>query len=61
MSAITAATFLEVGHTMIANLGGPMAILFPVTLLSAVPLLFGFYRLHRRAGFRLMLAEWSYW
>ena len=25
MNSITASTFLEVGHTMIANLGGPMA------------------------------------
>ena len=37
MSAITASTFLEVGHTMIGNLGGPMAVLMPATLVSAVP------------------------
>jgi uncharacterized membrane protein len=56
MSAITAATFLEVGHTMIGNLGGPMAVLMPATLVSAVPLLVGLYRLHRRASFSLTLA-----
>ena len=39
MSAITASTFLEVGHTMIGNLGGPMAVLMPATLVSAVPVL----------------------
>jgi hypothetical protein len=56
IGSITAPTFLEVGHTMIANLGGPMAVLIPATLLSAVPVLFGFRKLHRRAGFYLTLA-----
>ena len=56
MSAITPSTFLEVGHTMIANLGGPMATLMPATLISAVPVLFGLHRLRRRASFSLMLA-----
>ena len=55
MSAITPSTFLEVGHTMIANLGGPMAVLMPATLVSAVPVLFVLYRLHRRASFALIL------
>ena len=56
MSSITASTFLEVGHTMIANLGGPMAVLMPATLISAVPVLFVLYRVHRRASFSLILA-----
>jgi hypothetical protein len=56
ISSLSASTFLEVGHTMIANLGGPMALLMPATLLTSVPVLFGLYRLHRRAGFYLMLA-----
>jgi uncharacterized membrane protein len=56
MSSITASTFLEVGHTMIDNLGGPMAVLMPTTLVSAVPVLFMLYRLHRRASFSLILA-----
>ncbi len=55
IGSITTPTFLEVGHTMIANLGGPMAVLMPTTLLSAVPVLVSFYRLHRRTGFYLML------
>jgi hypothetical protein len=55
MSAITAPTFLEVGHTMIGNLGGPMSILMPATLISAVPILIVSYRLHRRASFSLTL------
>jgi hypothetical protein len=38
MSAITPATFLEVGHLMIANLGGPMSVLMPAALLSALVL-----------------------
>jgi hypothetical protein len=55
MRSITASTFLEVGHTMIANLGGPMAILMPATLLSAGPVLFVLHRRHRRAAFVLAL------
>ncbi len=55
MSSITAPTFLEVGHTMIANLGGPMAVLMPTTLLSAVPVIMMLYRLRRRASLSLML------
>jgi hypothetical protein len=55
IGSITAPTFLEVGHTMIANLGGPMAMLMPAALLSAAPVLFGLHRLHRRTGFYLML------
>src|SRR4029453_5480787 len=56
IGSITKSTFLEVGHTMIANLGGPMAVLMPTTLLSAVPVLIGFHRLQRRTAFRLVLA-----
>jgi hypothetical protein len=55
IGAITAPTFLEVGHTMIANLGGPMALLMPATLLSTMPVLVALYRLHRRASFSLIL------
>jgi uncharacterized membrane protein len=54
IAAVTPPTFLEVGHTMIANLGGPMAVLMPATLLSALPVLASLYRQHRR-GFYLML------
>jgi hypothetical protein len=55
MSSITASTFLEVGHTMIRNLGGPMSVLMPLTLASAVPVLFGLRRLHQRGSFYLVL------
>ena len=56
MSSITASTFLEVGHTMIANLGGSMAVLFPAALISALPVLFMLHRRHRRGSFYLLLA-----
>ena len=55
MSSITPSTFLEVGHTMIANLGGPMALLMPATLVSAGPVLFVLYRLRQRGSFYLIL------
>src|SRR5262245_29362098 len=55
MRSITASTFLEVGHTMIDNLGGPMAVLMPATLVSAVPVLFVLDRMHQRARFSLIL------
>lgn len=56
IGAITPSTFLEVGHTMIANLADPMAVLMPAALITAVPALVGLYRLRRRASFALMLA-----
>jgi uncharacterized membrane protein len=38
IAEITPGTFLEVGHLMIANLGGPMSVLMPASLLSALVL-----------------------
>jgi len=38
MAEITPGTFLEVGHLMIANLGGPMSVLMPAALLAALVL-----------------------
>src|SRR4029453_13391114 len=38
MAEITPGTFLEVGRLMIANLGGPMSVLMPMALLSALML-----------------------
>ena len=38
IAAITASTFLEVGRLMIANLGGPMSVLMPAALASALVL-----------------------
>jgi uncharacterized membrane protein len=54
IAAISPQTFLEVGHTMIANLGGPMAVLMPASIVSAVPVLARLYGRHRGA-FYLML------
>jgi uncharacterized membrane protein len=51
MAAITPATFLEVGRLMIANLGGPMSVLMPAAVLSAVALwVLLFRRRNTRAG-----------
>jgi hypothetical protein len=55
IQSITAPTFLEVGRIMTANLGGPMAVLMPAAVLSAVPVLAFLYRLHRRTSFYLTL------
>jgi uncharacterized membrane protein len=38
IAVITPATFLEVGGLMIANLGGPMSVLMPAALVSALVL-----------------------
>lgn len=43
---ITPATFLEVGHLMIRNLGGPMRVLLPTALVSALALCVVLFRRH---------------
>ena len=53
MDAITAATFLEVGKIMISNLGRPMSILLPASILSAVPVMYGLYRRRESSAFIL--------
>ncbi len=55
MAALTPETFLEVGHTMIANLGTIMAILMPAAILAVLPVLYLLYRARSRA-FYLTLA-----
>jgi uncharacterized membrane protein len=55
IASVTPATFLEVGHTITANVGGPMAVLMPASIVSAFPVLVQFHRRHRGA-FYLMLA-----
>jgi uncharacterized membrane protein len=55
MAALTPATFLEVGHTMIANLGIVMAILTPAAILAVLPVLYLLYR-ERSRPFYLTLA-----
>jgi uncharacterized membrane protein len=57
ISSITPATFLEVGHIMIANLGGPMSILLPAALLSSVVLLVVLFRQKRVAALYLAAAS----
>ena len=44
IASISPSTFLEVGRTMIANLGGPMSVLMPAALLSTLPVLFLLFR-----------------
>ena len=44
MASLSAATFLEVGHAMIANVGTTMSILMPAALLSTLPVLYLQYR-----------------
>ena len=56
IGSISAETFLEVGHTMIANLGGPMSLLMPAALVSSVLLLIVLFRQRRLAAFKLALA-----
>jgi hypothetical protein len=53
MNVITAATFLEVGKIMIANLGGPMRLLLPASILSAVPVMYLLYRRGESSAFVL--------
>lgn len=53
MSAISPATFLEVGRIMISNLGGPMRVLLPASILSAAALLYVLYRRRESSAFIL--------
>jgi uncharacterized membrane protein len=57
IASISPETFLEIGHTMIANLGGPMSVLMPAALLSSVLLLIVLFRQQRGAAFNLALAS----
>ena len=53
IASITPAAFLEIGHTMIANLGGPMSLLIPATITSVLVLVVALYRRHDMAAFGL--------
>jgi uncharacterized membrane protein len=53
MDVISAATFLEVGKIMIANLGRPMSLLLPASILSAVPIIYIRYRRGESSAFIL--------
>jgi uncharacterized membrane protein len=56
MSQLSAETFLAVGHQMIQNLGGPMAILLPLALLSGLVTLALLWRDRGAAAFWWLLA-----
>jgi uncharacterized membrane protein len=51
ITSITPAAFLEIGHTMIANLGGPMSLLMPATIISMLVLVVVLYRRHDKVAF----------
>jgi uncharacterized membrane protein len=53
IATITPSTFLEVGHTMIVNLGGPMSVLVPTTIVSVLVLVVVLYRRREKAAFTL--------
>jgi hypothetical protein len=53
MDVITPATFFEVGKIMIPNLGRPMSMLLPASILSAVPIMYVLYRRHESFAFIL--------
>jgi uncharacterized membrane protein len=56
MDQLSAETFVAVGHQMIRNLGGPMAILLPFALLSALITLVLVRQDGHTAAFRWLLA-----
>ena len=56
IASITPAAFLEIGHTMIANLGGPMSLLIPATIVSMLVLVVVLYRRHDQPAFVLAAA-----
>jgi uncharacterized membrane protein len=55
MHQLSADTFLAVGHEMIQNLGGPMAVLLPLALLSALVTLALLWRDRSSAAFWWLL------
>ena len=55
ISSIGPETFLEIGHTMIANLGGPMSVLMPGALISSAILIILLLRQRRSAAFYLAI------
>jgi uncharacterized membrane protein len=56
MDQLSAETFIAVGHQMIQNLGGPMAILLPLALLTALVTLALLWQGGRAAAFWWLLA-----
>jgi len=56
IATITPDAFLEIGHIMIRNLGGPMRVLLPAALASSAILLVVLFRQKRVAAFSLAMA-----
>jgi uncharacterized membrane protein len=56
IASITPAAFLEIGHTMMANLGGPMSLLMPATITAMLVLVVVLYRRREKAAFVLAAA-----
>src|SRR5215470_9884210 len=56
IATITASTFLEVGQTMIGNLGSSMPVLMPAAIVSGVVACTFLFRRRQTAGFRLAAA-----
>jgi uncharacterized membrane protein len=56
IATITPSTFLEIGHTMIRNLGGPMSLLMPTAILSNVAVSVMLYRRSEIRAFGLATA-----
>jgi uncharacterized membrane protein len=57
IASIKPEVFLDIGHTMIANLAGPMRLLMPASLISSVVLLILLARRRRDAVFYLTVAS----
>jgi uncharacterized membrane protein len=55
ITSISPQTFLEIGRIMIQNLAQPMRILFPLALVSTMPVLFILYREKSRNAFMFSL------
>src|SRR5262249_27605699 len=53
IGAITPETFLEVGRTMIGNLGGPMSVLMPTAVLSGIVVCVMLFRRGQKSGWAL--------
>jgi uncharacterized membrane protein len=57
IASIRPETFLEVGHTMIGNLRGPMRLLMPTALASSLMLVIVLFRQRPSTAFTLALAS----
>ena len=56
IASITPAGFLEIGHTMVGNLGGAMSLLVPATIVTMLVLVVMLHRPHDTAAFVLASA-----